>query len=113
MALQCAQVLGSASVAGACTPNETQMVKNGARHLFACMCARNRVLVHWRDDSAHYPAIIDDYDKGCYHLLYDDGYFFVLTTLAPPSTLHVIVFQVAPHPGIPKVVSMNEGERGL
>ena len=56
--------------------NETQMVKTGARHLLACMCARNRVLVHWRDDSAHYPAIIDDYDKGRYHLLYDDGYFF-------------------------------------
>jgi hypothetical protein len=84
------------------------MVKNGARHLFACMCARNRVLVHWRDDSAHYPAIIDDYAKGRYHLLYDDGYFFFGSHHArPPSTLHVIVFRL--HPGFPKVVN----ERGL
>ena len=33
-----------------------------------------RVLVHWCDDSAHYPAIIDDYNYGRYHLIYDDGH---------------------------------------
>ena len=33
-----------------------------------------RVLVHWCDDSAHYPAIIDDYNNGRYHLIYDDGH---------------------------------------
>lgn len=83
-------------------------MKNGARHLFACLCARNRVLVHWRDDSAHYPAIIDDYAKGRYHILYDDGYFFfVLTTLARRQPFMSLFFRL--HPGILKVVN----ERGL
>lgn len=40
----------------------------------------HRMVVHWEDDSSHYPAIIDDYDNvGKYHLIYDDGYTHAYT----------------------------------
>ena len=33
----------------------------------------HRVVVYWAEDSAHYPATIDDYDNQCrYHIMYDD-----------------------------------------
>lgn len=68
--------------AGACT-------RNARASCEPSHCVLHRVLVHWRDDSAHYPAVIDDYDQGRYHLLYDDGY---VSSSPPPSPFHVVLF---------------------